>query len=65
VKKLKDPPQPIRRNIATARADARPTADLNLTQEEIAMLPHPDWVLGCLAISAVPTTHGPNLSNRI
>jgi hypothetical protein len=43
VKKLKHRAQPIQRN-RTKRADARPTSELNLTKEEIAMLPDPDWV---------------------
>ena len=41
VKKLKHPAQSSRRN---STSDARPTAELNLTKEEIAMLPDPNWV---------------------
>jgi hypothetical protein len=43
VKKLKHPEQTLRRTALT-RADARPTSELNLTKEEIAMLPDPNWV---------------------
>lgn len=35
---------PVRRSATTTHVGARPSAELNLTKEEIAMLPDPDWV---------------------
>ena len=44
MKSVKNQKHPERRNVATPPAGARPSAELNLSKEEIAMLPDPDWV---------------------
>ena len=43
VTKQKHPVAPSRRDVTTV-TDARPSAELNLTKEELAMLPDPNWV---------------------
>ena len=44
VKKLKHPADSSRHGGLATPADARPISELNLTKEEIAMLPDPNWV---------------------
>ena len=44
MKNQKHPVQPVRRNVAANHAGGRPSVELNLTKEEIAMLPDRDWV---------------------
>lgn len=43
-KKSKFPSSEVGRNATTAHAEARPASELNLSPEEIALLPDPNWV---------------------